>query len=45
MKFGLHLVMMQKLIFEDDKNEAWNYNIPKDDKNIEIINLINEKIN
>ena len=39
------IIIKAKYFFEDDKNEVWDYNIPKDDKNIEIINLINEKIN
>lgn len=39
------IIIKAQYFFEDDKNEAWDYNIPKDDKNIEIINLINEKIN
>ena len=39
------IIIKAQHFFEDDKNEAWDYNIPKDDKNIEIINLINEKIN
>ena len=29
------IIIKAQYFFEDDKNEAWDYNIPKDDKNIE----------